>query len=335
MVGVAVGAMCAPPAMAMAVLLASSAVPAGTVTPTGACPRVMGPDLSSWMRGQRADSPLIALVDVFVVAGQDAGVDPRLLVAIAAQESALGTAGDGVPGHNAFGIGPGRRFPDWSAGIREAARLLGSAYVAEGRTTIAAIGAKWAPVGASNDPRGFNNSWVRGVEALYRDLGGDPSVSLSNDTRVCTVVLRPGSVRLPMLVPPRVIGTPNAPGSTHDPNAWPDNWQSDNAIDLAMPVGTPLTAVCTGTIGARIGSLGASDSSRFGGLRFTLVCASGASWYHAHLSALAGSVRPGARIAEGEPVGFSGSANGVPHLHIAVDRGDPMAAFGLPTGGEG
>jgi len=334
-VGVALGLVCAPPVMAMAMLLANSAQTPAAGAQDAACSDASAEGLRSWMGRRQPESPLINLSDVFVSAGRDAGVDPRLLVAIAAQESALGTAGGGVEAHNAFGMGPGRRFPDWEAGVREAARLLAASYLSDGRTTIAAIGAKWAPIGVPNDPSGLNTSWVASVESLYRELGGNPSAPVASDAQECGRRLPSGSVPLPMAVAPQVVGTPNAPGSTHDPNAWPDNWQSDNAVDFAMRTGTPLRAVCAGTIGPNVGSLGAADSSRFGGLRFTLICDGGPRWYYAHLSYLATVVRPGARIAAGVAVGLSGSANGVPHLHIAVDRGDPMTAFGLAAGGAG
>jgi hypothetical protein len=46
---------------------------------------------------------------------------------------------------------------------------------AGGATTIAEIGAHWAPIGAANDPAGLNANWVGGVAAAYAQLGGDPS----------------------------------------------------------------------------------------------------------------------------------------------------------------
>ena len=48
-------------------------------------------------------------------------------------------------------------------------------YIPEGRTAIPEIGAKWAPIGASNDPGGLNDNWTAGVGAYYAALGGDPA----------------------------------------------------------------------------------------------------------------------------------------------------------------
>jgi murein DD-endopeptidase MepM/ murein hydrolase activator NlpD len=320
---VAVSAVLAAPVWLAGVVLGLSAG-GGNAAPTTGCAAVAPRALDAWMRAREPRSPLVGLGDVFVAAGSDEGVDPRLLVAIAAQESALGTAGDAFSAHNPFGIGPGREFASWPASIEAAARLLHSEYLGRGLTTVAAIGARWAPPGAANDPTGLNGSWQRGVSALLVQLGGDPGRVGSSPCGSAG----PGRVLLPMAVSAVVIGLPNAPGSTHDPNAWPDNWQSDNAVDLAMPAGTPLTAVCDGVVGPRTGSLGPS-SSRFGGVRFTLRCRDGRDWYYAHLTALAPAIRPGAVVRAGQGVGWSGVANGVPHLHLAVSGGDPLGALGI------
>jgi hypothetical protein len=110
-----------------------------------------------------------------------------------------------------------------------------------------------------------------------------------------------------------IIGTPHT--GTHTLG----NWQSDNAYDLGVPVGTPVYAVADGTIGSNLGSQGAAAGSRFAGLRVQLNGA-GNSWWYGHLSKLA--VRAGQKVQAGQLLGYSGSANGVAHLHIAQERGD-------------
>ncbi len=123
----------------------------------------------------RAGSPLQGEGATFVREGTAAGLDPRALVAIAAHETILETYGPAQAIHNPFGLGPNIAFPSEADAIARAASTLASGYIAEGRTAIPEIGAKWAPVGASNDPGGLNDNWTAGVGAYYSALGGDPS----------------------------------------------------------------------------------------------------------------------------------------------------------------
>lgn len=102
------------------------------------------------------------------------------------------------------------------------------------------------------------------------------------------------------------------------------NWQSDNALDLNVPVGTPIYAVRDGVIGPRIGPLDSSDP-RLQGERLTLE-GGGNAFYYAHLSKIV--VHAGERVQKGQLLGYSGSANGVPHLHLGVQNGDPQELFG-------
>jgi murein DD-endopeptidase MepM/ murein hydrolase activator NlpD len=119
----------------------------------------------------------------------------------------------------------------------------------------------------------------------------------------------------------KVIGTPYA--GTHakafNQAGGSDNWQSENAVDIRIPVGTPVYAEADGVLG-NTGSLG--QGGRFAGLRTNLI-GKGQSWYYAHLSKLAPGIRAGAHVKKGQLLGYSGSANGVPHLHFAVQHGDP------------
>lgn len=119
---------------------------------------------------------------------------------------------------------------------------------------------------------------------------------------------------------PKIIGTPYS--GTHTLG----NWESDNAVDIAVPVGTPLYATTDGTIGSQFGSLG-SSSSRMAGLRLHLDGPQ-ESFYYAHLSRFAPGIAPGTRVRAGQLLGFSGSANGVSHLHFASEHRDPRSWLG-------
>lgn len=98
-----------------------------------------------------------------------------------------------------------------------------------------------------------------------------------------------------------------------------NNWESDNAVDIAAPVGTPVYALRSGVIGSQIGSLGSGDA-RLAGQRVHLKFGDNEAYY-AHLSRLV--VKAGQRVQAGQLIGYSGSANGTPHLHLAVRSGDP------------
>ena len=110
----------------------------------------------------------------FYDAGRKYGVDPKLLMAIAMHETGKGTSAVFLRKNNAMGISPNgggpRAFSSVEESINYAARLLRKHYLDQGLTTIAAIGGKYAPAGAGNDPRGLNKHWVNGVSKYYKSL---------------------------------------------------------------------------------------------------------------------------------------------------------------------
>ncbi len=91
------------------------------------------------------------------------------------------------------------------------------------------------------------------------------------------------------------------------------NWQSDNAWDIGIPIGTPIYAITDGVVGPDVGSMASRPGD---GQRLTLSAADNAYWY-GHLSRI--SVKPGQRVKAGQLLGYSGaSSNGAAHLHLGV-----------------
>lgn len=97
------------------------------------------------------------------------------------------------------------------------------------------------------------------------------------------------------------------------------NWESDNAVDIAVAYGTPVYAIEAGKIGSQIGSLHSGDP-HLQGLRLHLET-QGNEFYYAHLSKII--VHAGDTVKAGQLLGYSGRANGLEHLHLASRNGDP------------
>ena len=279
----------------------------------------------------QAGSPLAGNGATFVAAGVANGIDPRLLVAIATQETSLETYGPAQAIHNAFGMGPGIAYSSDADAIRAAAENLARNYVADGITTIPAIAAKWAPVGAANDPGGLNDSWSSGVSQFFRALGGNPDLPVvlaaqpdsCGATAAAMVTVKPlGAAKYTL------IQGPDDPGGTHGAAfnlaGGSYNWQSIWAVDLGVRVGTPVYATFTG----KIITVHSGETGRFAGIAVGLDSGRGLAAYYAHLSAV--RVHPGQLVTAGQLIGATGSADGVAHLHFALGR---SYADGNPSNG--
>jgi len=102
-----------------------------------------------------------------------------------------------------------------------------------------------------------------------------------------------------------------------------NNWRAHTGVDFAAPRGTRVLATADGSIvsaGSR-GGYGNAVEIRHGG---------GINTLYAHLSGFASGVRAGARVHQGQPIGFVGAtgyATG-PHLHyefkVAGIHQDPL-----------
>lgn len=121
-------------------------------------------------------SPMAGAGQHFLAAGARWNLDPRLVVAVAGAESDFGA--QTCANFNAWGWGCPTRpidFDSWADGIDSVAEGLRRYYLDEGRTTVATIHQKYAPVGAANDPTGLNSHWVRNVSKFLVEQGGDPN----------------------------------------------------------------------------------------------------------------------------------------------------------------
>lgn len=119
------------------------------------------------------DGKLSGTASHFINAGKKYDLDPNLLSAIAIHETGNGSSRAvndknnvaGMMGKNGL-----RSYASVEDSIFDMARNLRQNYLNQGKDTIAKIGAKYAPVGAANDPTGLNNHWTKGVSSQYSKL---------------------------------------------------------------------------------------------------------------------------------------------------------------------
>lgn len=114
--------------------------------------------------------------------------------------------------------------------------------------------------------------------------------------------------------------------AAHMQRAW-GNWQSDNAVDIGVPRGLKVYAVADGQI-VKLGGAWNGGSGNPDGYNITLRTASN-SWFYTHLQSRV-NLTVGRRVKAGDVLGHSGAANGVNHLHIACEHGDPEKMLGVP-----
>lgn len=118
-------------------------------------------------------------------------------------------------------------------------------------------------------------------------------------------------------------GTLNgAPGQgTHAGGPWTDS----NALDINVPLGTPVLAPVSGRV-VRVSGGWAGGAGRYDGFGVTIRGADGREYFLKHQKAA--TVREGQAVVRGQVIGESGAGNGVQHLHIGVSRGNPLDLFG-------
>jgi murein DD-endopeptidase MepM/ murein hydrolase activator NlpD len=244
------------------------------------------------------------------------GLDPFLLAGVLKTESGFQAAPDHVDPNDA-GIA-GINLPshpdvtraqaqDPSYAIPWAARYLAELKQRYNGSTVAALRAYNT---GSGDPSARGNSYATTVMAARSSLLGSVAQAVSDAI---------GALAYPLGVAGKVIGTPYS--GTHRPGATTSpSWQSDNAVDIAVPAGTPIYALTAGTIGARIGPQSTSNPYAAGQRLYLNTGAD--SFFYDHLSRIV--VKAGQTVKAGQLLGYSGSANGVDHLHLAAENSNPL-----------
>jgi len=112
---------------------------------------------------------------IFVEAGEKYQINPALLAAISIHETGNGTSNAARFKYNVAGMMGKNGLKSYDSirdSIFDMARNLRENYLDQGKTTIAQIGAKYAPIGAANDPNQLNNHWVTGVQRYFDTLSG-------------------------------------------------------------------------------------------------------------------------------------------------------------------
>ncbi len=277
-----------------------------------------------------AGSPLAGQGATFVREGLANDIDPRVLVAIAAQETMLMTYGPAQRISNPFGLGPGIEFGDPSEAIAMAGRTL-KRYAGDGLVTLPQIGARWAPVGASNDPTGLNGGWPAGVSTFFSTLGGDPGrpvqASAQDPAPACapaaaTAAPAAAYVAAPPQVIPAVTPT-DGPGVV---TMWGGSARADGppALDgFAFPIAPPRGSVVryagagdqpvaiTSAAGAAVvapiaGTLRlAAPADTAAGIGFWVVGASGDRVGLSPLASYPPGMREGSEVVAGQQIGRS------------------------------
>ena len=229
-------------------------------------PAAMAAAIDSYLAARH--SPLTGLGAVFVADGEATGVDPRLLVAITGGETSFGTYGPAQAIFNPFGLGPNIHFASWSAAIQAAATNLGGPlYRGSGLVTIPEIQARWAPLGAGNDPAGLNGNWQTDISQFYAQLGGNPSGSVMIGTSDTLVSLSPVAPQIGTAGPAAadtaltLLGVPN---SADSPDGLNDSQLVQTVYqDQGVTLPGTLAALTTAGVAVQLQDLRRGDAVFF------------------------------------------------------------------------
>ncbi|WP_453943816.1 M15 family metallopeptidase [Bradyrhizobium sp. USDA 372] len=127
-----------------------------------------------------AGTPLAGKYDQIVAAARANGISPALLAGVIAHETGNGhvLSGNNVAGlmDPATGMAKKMQFASLDAGISRAGQVVAKNYRLAGGN-LDRMGARYAPVGAANDPRGLNGGWPAGVRKQMNALSSGVDIA--------------------------------------------------------------------------------------------------------------------------------------------------------------
>lgn len=135
-------------------------------------------------------TPLAGKYDQIVASARRAGVSPALLASVVAQETGRGQHMRGNNPGGLLGKGGLLQFGDLATGIDRTALAVAKNYNAAGGD-LAKMRDAYAPLGAKNDPKGLNGSWLPGVQKFMSDMG-DGTKMASNSAAAIASGVSPG-----------------------------------------------------------------------------------------------------------------------------------------------
>ncbi|UPK17602.1 M15 family metallopeptidase [Bradyrhizobium sp. 131] len=122
-----------------------------------------------------AGTALAGKYNEIVAAARVNGISPSLLAGVIAHETGNGhvLSGNNVAGlmDPATGMAKKMQFASLDAGISRAGQVVAKNYRLAGGN-LDKMGARYAPVGAANDPHGLNGGWPAGVRRQMNALSG-------------------------------------------------------------------------------------------------------------------------------------------------------------------
>lgn len=240
--------------------------------------------------------------DAFIKSAKKAKIDPVLLAAIAFHETGRGSSNMVQERNNPGGLydsskGDFFKYKSLEDGILAMALNLSDNYIEKGLFTIDAIGSKYAPIGAENDPTGLNVHWVPNVSNMIAEFGG---LSMN-----CEVVGFDSGFASPMQ---GAMNVTSKFGMRIHPVTG--EYEGHRGIDFGCTTGQPIMAVAAGTvIDAKLHKSWGNYVLLGHGDKFTL---------YAHMTEL--YVSKGETVSQSMPVGSCGSTGRStgPHLHFEI-----------------
>lgn len=127
-----------------------------------------------------------------------------------------------------------------------------------------------------------------------------------------------------------VTQSPDGPATTHNSPSVA------MAIDIAMPIGTPVLAARSGTVAEVIDGFGEGrmEPEYLNRANFVRILHEDGTWAeYLHLQKTASGLKLGSKVEAGRQLGWSGNSgySSGPHLHFVVQRNDGGRVISLPV----